>query len=97
MAAVFIRIKRRQRAKTQKEAETSNCKEDVEATSKDTKDNISDSASTATPDRVNCCVQTEMTGELFDLDAISNFDFENKDEHDMTDQEAPNTVSAAGI
>jgi len=68
LVVAFICIKRRRRG-----ARSVNGQEAaIEATSKDVKDNISDSASTATPDRVDCLVQTELTGEVFDLDAMSD-------------------------
>jgi len=53
------------------EAELQNGEKDIEASSKDAKDNISDSASTATPDFVNGCVQTDMSSDIFDRDDIS--------------------------
>jgi len=72
-------IKRRRRAKALNDAQSSNCKQDIRATSKDAQDNISDSASTATPDRVNSCVQTEMSGEIFDVDTMSNPELKSED------------------
>merc|ERR1740123_1009945 len=68
---VCMCIRRRKHAKLRNEAQSLKGEKDVETTSKDVKDNISDSASTATPDRVNGGVQTDVSGDLFDLDDIS--------------------------
>jgi len=96
IVVAFICKKRKQHEKAQKDAQSSDSKDvDHEATLKDLKDNFSDSASTATPDRVNCCVQTEMTGDLFDLDAMSNSDA--KAEDDGTDQETSDALVVRDI
>jgi len=71
VAAVSIHIWRRNHAEAKNEAELQNGEKDIEASSKDAKDNISDSASTATPDFVNGCVQTDMSCDFFDRDDIS--------------------------
>jgi len=71
MVALLLYIWRRMHAKPKNKAQPQNGEKDLEATSKDAKDNISDSASTATPDVVHGCVQTDMSGDLFDRDDIS--------------------------
>jgi len=71
MVALLPYIWRRMHAKPNNEAQPQNGEKDIEATSKEANDNISDSASTATPDVVNGCVQTDMSGDLFDRDDIS--------------------------
>jgi hypothetical protein len=70
-AFICLCIRRRKHAKLRNEAQSLKGEKDAETTSKDVKDNISDSASTATPDRFNGGVQTDVSGDLFDLDDIS--------------------------
>jgi hypothetical protein len=94
MVVAFICMKRRRRGEEARSFMNGQ-EDDPEATSKDAKDNISDSASTATPDRVNCHVQTEMTGEIFDLDAMSNFDPQTED--DMINRVAPDADSPSNV